>query len=285
MAERRMFALNIIDSDAFICMPLVSQALYFHLGMRADDDGFVNSPKKILRMINAEEKDYDLLVKKRFLLEFDSGIIVIKHWRLHNKIRKDRCKKTLYTEEYELLQHKENGAYTMLVDNPQPKRAKRVHRLGKVRLVKVSLGKSNNTGDSGEPKPPKNDYKSVFEYYLSLELVKHRSYNDEMSKAMKKAIKALNCDTEHLKTLLDRHKKKVEISLETDYPVKVRSITEFFGQCKFKSTELICSEYDDPWIEPNRETFMDKKQDSKNEFQNFDQREHKNLNDRFGMKG
>ena len=113
MAERRMFAKTIIDSDAFLDMPLSAQALYFHLSMRADDDGFVNNPKKIQRLISATEDDLKLLVAKSFLLIFENGVVVIKHWRIHNYIRGDRKKNTVYKEEMSLLGIKENGAYTL----------------------------------------------------------------------------------------------------------------------------------------------------------------------------
>ena len=112
MAERRMFAKSVIDSDAFIEMPLSSQALYFHLGMRADDDGFVNNPRRIQNDIGASADDLKLLLAKRFVLTFDSGVIVIKHWRMHNYIQKDRYKPTAYTKEMALLRVEENRAYT-----------------------------------------------------------------------------------------------------------------------------------------------------------------------------
>ena len=115
MAERRMFAKSVIDTDAFLDMPLSAQALYFHLCMRADDDGFVANPKKIQRLISCSDDDLKLLVAKRYLLVFDSGIIVIKHWRLHNYIRKDTYTQTLYQEEKSTLYLKADGAYT---DNP-----------------------------------------------------------------------------------------------------------------------------------------------------------------------
>jgi hypothetical protein len=107
-----MFAMTIIDSDAFLDMPLSAQALYFHLCMRADDDGFLNNPKKIQRVIGASEKDLEQLVERRFLIAFPSGVVVIKHWRMHNSIRKDRYKETVYTEEKSRLKFKDNGSYT-----------------------------------------------------------------------------------------------------------------------------------------------------------------------------
>lgn len=112
MAERRMFAKTIIDSDAFLDMPATTQLLYFHLSMRADDDGFINNPKKIQRMVGCSDDDLKLLLAKQFILAFESGVIVIKHWKIHNYIRGDRKKETVYPEEMALLEVKDNGAYT-----------------------------------------------------------------------------------------------------------------------------------------------------------------------------
>lgn len=113
MAEKRMFAKSIVDSDAFLDMPLSAQALYFHLSMRADDEGFINNPKKIQRMVGASDDDIKILIAKRFIIPFDSGIVVIKHWRIHNYIRADRLTATKYQEEREMLDIKDNGAYTL----------------------------------------------------------------------------------------------------------------------------------------------------------------------------
>lgn len=112
MAEKRMFSKAIIDSDAFLDMPMSTQCLYFHLAMRADDDGFVNNPKKIQRMLGASDDDARILLAKRFILSFESGIIVIKHWRIHNYIQKDRYKPTTYQEEMQTLSVDGNKAYT-----------------------------------------------------------------------------------------------------------------------------------------------------------------------------
>lgn len=113
MAERRMFAKTIIDSDAFLDMPLSAQALYFHLCMRADDEGFINSPKKIQRIIGCKDDDFKLLLAKSFVIVFETGVIVIKHWKIHNYIRKDRLTTTVYQEERSMLEEKPNGAYTV----------------------------------------------------------------------------------------------------------------------------------------------------------------------------
>lgn len=113
MADRRMMSKKIIDSDAFTEMPLSSQALYFHLLLRADDDGFLNNAKKIMRNIGANQNDYDMLIMKRFIIQFDEGVCVIKHWLIHNYIRSDRYKPTQYIEEKNMLSVKENGAYQL----------------------------------------------------------------------------------------------------------------------------------------------------------------------------
>ncbi len=117
MGKHRMFSLDVVNSDVFLDMPLSAQALYFHLGMRADDDGFVPNPRRTQAYIGASTDDLKLLAAKRFILTFDSGIIVIKHWRLHNRIRKDRYKPTLYQEEKKTLYIRKNGVYT---DHPLP---------------------------------------------------------------------------------------------------------------------------------------------------------------------
>lgn len=108
-----MLAKTITESDAFLDMPQSSQNLYFHLNMNADDDGFVNNPKKIQRTVGSSEDDLKILLAKSFLIPFESGVVVIKHWRIHNYIRSDRYKPTSYIEEKNRLAIKENGAYTM----------------------------------------------------------------------------------------------------------------------------------------------------------------------------
>jgi hypothetical protein len=161
MAERRMFAKSIVDSDMFLDMPLSTQALYFHLAMRADDEGFINNPSKIQRVIAATKNDLDLLVAKRFLLSFESGVIVVKHWKIHNYIRNDRFKSTLHIDEKSQLEIKTNGAYTYMKSYPQGEipvieedSNSNASSLGipndnqmdtQVRLGKVRLGKVSNT--------------------------------------------------------------------------------------------------------------------------------------------
>lgn len=115
-----MFAKTIIDSDAFIDMPISARLLYYDLAMRADDDGFVNAPKKIMKFVGASSDDMNILIARKFVIGFDNGIVVIKHWRIHNYIAKDRYIETKYKEEKAQLYLDENNAYTF---NPENKLA------------------------------------------------------------------------------------------------------------------------------------------------------------------
>lgn len=144
MAERRMFCKQVIDSDAFLDMPLTTQCLYFHLSMRADDDGFVNNPKKIQRMIGASDDDLKVLLAKQFLIPFESGIVVIRHWKLHNYLRSDRYKATQYTDEKAQLSTKPNGEYTVGIptDNHVVYQLDTQVRLGKDRIGKDRIDSS-----------------------------------------------------------------------------------------------------------------------------------------------
>ena len=138
MAERRMFAKTIIDSDAFLDMPLSTQALYFHLSMRADDDGFINAPKKIQRIIGASDDDLRVLIAKRFIIAFETGVVVIKHWRIHNYIQSDRYTETVYQDEKAQLMLKDNKAYSLMDTEciQDGYSLETQDRLGKVRLGK-----------------------------------------------------------------------------------------------------------------------------------------------------
>ena len=111
MAERRMFSKKIIDSDPFLDMPATARLLYYDLSMRADDDGFVNSPRKIIRMTGASEDDLRVLIAKQYVIPFESGVVVIKHWKIHNYIQSDRYKETMYLDEKALLSVTETKAY------------------------------------------------------------------------------------------------------------------------------------------------------------------------------
>lgn len=142
MAERRMFAKTIVLSDAFLDMPTSARCLYFTLGMLADDDGFVNSPRSIMRQCGATDDDMKLLLAKKFALIFDSGVIVIKHWRINNYLRSDRHTATKYKQELDSLAIAESGAYTRSeVGIPS---SNQVVHPGKDSLVEGRLVQSNN---------------------------------------------------------------------------------------------------------------------------------------------
>ena len=133
MANKRMFSKQITNSDAFMDMPVSSQLLYFHLNMEADDDGFVANPKRVMRMLNVGDDDMKILLAKRFLLSFESGVVVIKHWLLHNAVRRDMYQETQYLEEKKQLQIKDNKVYTEICNESV---TVPLHRLDKIRLDK-----------------------------------------------------------------------------------------------------------------------------------------------------
>ena len=204
MADKRMFSLKIVDSDLFLDMPLSSQCLYFHLSMRADDDGFVNNPKKIIKIIGANEDDLKILIAKGFVIVFEQGIIVITHWKINNFIRKDRYKPTLYENEVQSLSQTKNGMYTKevgchLVDqrltSGQPSIDK--GRLDKVSIDKGRLDKVSIDKGREESTPPPNsktygEYKNIRltdEEYRKLK-DKLQGHTDMMIKKLSRYIKS-----------------------------------------------------------------------------------------------
>lgn len=182
-----MFAKSIIDSDFFLDMPVSTQCLYFHLSLRADDDGFVSNPKRIQKMIGFADDDLRMLIAKQFLIPFDSGIVVIKHWRIHNYIRNDRYKETIHQAEKSLLALDDGKAYNMVPIPPDTNGIPTVDqretqvRLGKVSLVEDSLGEYEGAGapaplpapeepvQQGQGKKKKNtvDFEKIIDAYLS----------------------------------------------------------------------------------------------------------------------
>lgn len=169
MAERRMFAKTIIDSDAFLDMPQSTQLLYFQLSMRADDDGFVNNPKSIMRNVGCKEDDMRVLSGKKFIIPFESGVIVIKHWKIHNYIQKDRYHETKYKQEKASLTTDENGAYTQCIQD-----VSNVDTQVRLELGKDRLGEDNKETPDKPAKSPKHkhgEYKHVLltsDQYLKL---------------------------------------------------------------------------------------------------------------------
>ena len=118
MASKRMFAKTVIDSDQFLDMPVTARLLYYDLAMRADDDGFVNSPKKIMRIVGASPDDLSILALKKFIIPFESGVVVIRHWKIHNYIRGDTYQSTQCIDEKAQLMLDENKAYSLCVGDP-----------------------------------------------------------------------------------------------------------------------------------------------------------------------
>lgn len=160
MAERRMFAKTIVLSDAFLDMPMSARCLYFTLSMLADDDGFVNAPRSIMRQCGASDDDAKLLLAKKFIIAFESGVIVIKHWRINNYLRNDRYVETKYTEEKKALNIDENGTYsTSGIPGGIPGGIPSTVYPGKDRIGKDSIG-NKSTGTHKFVPPTLEEVKS-----------------------------------------------------------------------------------------------------------------------------
>ena len=158
MAERRMFTKKITDSDAFIEMSSAAQALYFHLNQGADDDGFNNQVQMAMWKAHASVDDLKVLLAKNYIIRFESGVIVIKHWRMHNTLRKDRYTPTNFQEELNQLGIKDNGAYTLgcqVVAERLPQVSK-----GKVSIDKVSIVEGSEDDDTATT-PEENRLKQI----------------------------------------------------------------------------------------------------------------------------
>lgn len=196
MANRRMFSLDIVDTDKFLNMPLTSQALYFHLGMHADDDGFVSSPKKIMRSIGAQEDDLRLLITKDYIIPFESGVIVITHWYMQNKVQPTKKKDTVNINEFNKLE-KENDIYKLKSKNPTICRQKvdvltTQYSIGKDSTGKDSL-KAPAGADAGQSppdlKPSKTKTKNKVEE-VDIEVITDYFGNDKVNAAFNEFLKA-----------------------------------------------------------------------------------------------
>lgn len=152
MAQKRMFDKTITNSDDFLELPDSSQVLYFHLSMNADDDGFINNWKSIMKMTGTKEDDMKLLIAKGYLITFDSGVIVIRHWRLNNYLRSDRYKETKFIDEKNQLYLANNEEYTLDKKVGIP-----LVYTDKNRIDKNSIDKNINNKNKKEDEP-------VFEY-------------------------------------------------------------------------------------------------------------------------
>lgn len=239
-----MFSPQIVASDEFLGMPVSSQALYFHLGMNADDDGFIQ-PRIIMRTVGAADDDLKVLLAKRFLLPFESGVVVIKHWLIHNLIQKDRYHPTRFQEEKNLLLIKENKAYT---ENPNP-----VNKmLPQVRLGKVSI----TVADAPEP--------------LSLKrkkMKKNRLGAYDESKSSDEFESVIDADTNDTPTL---PRKATKESASASYMEMiiwaqrrrgfnfVNAPKQFKAFSRAKEAEILPSKLKERWIEMETDPFWSK---------------------------
>lgn len=201
MADRRMFSKTVISSDLFIDMPVSAQLLYFHLGMCADDDGFVNNPKQIQRGVGCNIDDLKILQAKGFIISFDSGVIVITHWNINNQIRKDRYRETSFKNELSLIAKEENGVY-ITTDNqtatnrqPTDNHLETQYSIGKVSIVKDSLGEGESE-PNGSPSPPSKPHKKKYGEYKNVLL------SDEELQRLKEEIPNVNEMIERLSSYI-----------------------------------------------------------------------------------
>ena len=221
MAEKRMFSKKIIDTDWFMDMPASTQNLYFHLSMRADDDGFVASPKRIIKLVGASDDDYKLLIVKKFIIPFDSGVCVITDWRINNYLRADRHSDTVYTEEKKSLSIDENGRYvagiplvyqeyTLSKSNTNLDNTISLEEEDKVikenKEVKHKYGKYSNVllkdseVDSLVKKYGKEKAEAIIEYCSERFEMKKYKYNSHYLAILKWVAKAYEEDMEHKST-------------------------------------------------------------------------------------
>lgn len=218
MAERRMFAKTIIDSDAFLNMPASAQNLYFHLGMRADDDGVVNNPRSIMRLVGAHEDDMNILISRKFLIVLQDAVIVIKHWKINNYIRNDRYIPSKYTELLGSLSLDENNAYTTVKkDNCLPIDNHLTTDCLPLGIPTVSTGKDSIGKDSVvlkeniikekdeplESKPPvlmpkdtqiALEVHDIFNYWNVCDIIVHKTINEKMVNQIEKSLKLHGAD-------------------------------------------------------------------------------------------
>lgn len=255
-----MFSAEIVGSDVFVDMPMSAQALYFHLCLHADDDGFISRPKQIMRMVGANEDDLKILIAKRYILPFESGVSVVKHWLVHNLIRSDLYTETTYKKEKSTLGLNEFGAYTELRDGIVPlkqieepewlkrRRSERkttevkpptarqrtadvpksALRLGKVRLGQVSIGKVNK--DNNAAKAARVDKKDIDAALASWQTIIGM---DVDSPGNRKAIAALLRKMDHSK--LDQLINGVAQSHEDQYAPRISD----FVSLKRKLNDLL----------------------------------------------
>lgn len=208
MAQRRMFSKKVTDTDTFLDMPLSTQALYFHLNMHADDDGFIDNTKTIQRMIGSSDDDRKLLVAKQFLLPFENGVVVIKDWRVHNYIRKDTYNQTMYPNELEQLKINDSGQYERQELVTYTERQRDVDEtLTQVRLGKDRLGKDSKDILSGSDEPDHVPYKEIVDYLNEKANTKYRSSGSKTKSLIKARINE-GFSLDDFKTVIEKKAKE-----------------------------------------------------------------------------
>ena len=206
MAQRRMFSRKITESDQFLDMPMSAQSLYFHINMQADDDGFVGNVKTIKRMIGASDDDLKLLIAKQFLIPFDTGIVVIRDWKIHNYIQKDRYTETFYKHEKAMLETTDNKQYQVM-DTECIQNVSSLDtqvRLGKDRLGKDSQDNTNEHSDKPNESVLSDRFDNLWKQYPN------KKGKPTAFTAYKKAIKAGTTDDEILKGI-EKYKKEIDL--------------------------------------------------------------------------
>lgn len=259
MANKAIFSKTIIDTDAFLEMPATTQNLYFHLNMHADDDGFIGNPKRIGRMIGASDDDFKILIAKKFIIVFESGVIVIKHWRIHNTLSKMRYKETSYLDEKSQLLIKENNAYSL--DEGKPLDDSRLVEMGKrqvrrtvdeqeTNLSKDKLSKDKTSKDKlSEDKPSKKksakaDLNGMIDSFTGNEELKDalKAFLD-MRKSIKRPIQteyAFKLALNKLKQLSDIDSVRIEI---VNQSVEHNWQTFYALQNNYRTNEVEIPEY------------------------------------------
>jgi len=256
-----MFAKSIIESDMFLDLPATARLLYFDLGMRGDDDGFVDSPKRIMKITGAAEDDLKILIVKQFIIPFENGIVVIRHWKAHNYLRSDRYKPTMYQNEMKSLTVDSTGFYN--VGTPMVYQAATdgfpVGCIGKGNKGKDSIGKSNKgervAADAADPTP----YINITTLYN--DICKSLPKVTQLSNARKKAIRA-----RFNKYNLDDFKRLFEVAESSsflkgqnnrnwtanfDWLIKDSNMAKVldgnYADKSIKSTLSTAKNYDEPW--------------------------------------
>lgn len=259
MANKAIFSKTIIDTDAFLEMPATTQNLYFHLNMHADDDGFIGNPKRIARMIGASDDDFKILIAKKFIIVFESGVIVIKHWRIHNTLSKMRYKETSYLDEKSQLLIKENNAYSL--DEGKPLDDSRLVEMGKrqvrrtvdeqeTNLSKEKLSKDKTSKDKliedkpSKKKSAKADLDGMINSFTENEELREalKAFLD-MRKSIKKPIQteyAFKLALNKLKKLSDSDSERIEI---VNQSVEHNWQTFYTLQNSYKTNEVEMPDY------------------------------------------